>query len=158
MLVLIAAIGRNNELGKDNKLIWYLPEDLKFFKESTMNKTIVMGTNTFLSLPRLLPNREHIVLSHKKNFFPKEVVVYNNFDELLNELKLKEEDVYIIGGESIYSLFIDYCDKMLLTEINQEYDADKFFPKFEAEKWNRKVLCKHRYEGTDYKHVEYTKK
>ncbi len=72
MFSIIAAIGKNNELGKDNKLIWYLPNDLKFFKNTTMNKKIIMGSNTFKSLGRLLPNREHIVLS-SKNDYPSEV-------------------------------------------------------------------------------------
>ena len=81
-LVLIGAIGRNNELGKDNKLIWYIPDDLKFFKENTINHTIVMGYNTFLSLPKLLEKRKHIVLTHKSVDLPKEVILYNNINSV----------------------------------------------------------------------------
>lgn len=85
-IIIIAAIGQNNELGKDNNLIWHLPDDLKFFKSITMNKTIVMGYNTYKSLPNLLPNRKQIVLTHRKINNP-EVQVFNNIDFLLEYIK-----------------------------------------------------------------------
>ena len=85
-ITIIAAIGKNNELGYKNDLIWHLPNDLKFFKEKTTGKTIVMGYNTFLSLPRLLPNRKHIVLSEKK-IDNEEVTTVNNLDDLIKLIK-----------------------------------------------------------------------
>ena len=81
MFSIIAAVGKNNELGKNNNLIWHLPNDLKFFKEKTMNKKIIMGSNTFDSLPGLLPNRYHIILTHKNNY-PDEVEVFHNIYDL----------------------------------------------------------------------------
>ena len=121
---IIAAIGKNNELGKDNNLIWHLPNDLKFFKETTTGKTIIMGRRTFESLPRMLPNRHHIVLSSSEDF-PEEVTVYKTLEELLEDLKDKDEEMFIIGGASIYKTFIDYCDKMYLTLCSRKLRKNK---------------------------------
>lgn len=158
-LSLIVAVGKNREIGKDNKLLWNIPEDLKFFKEKTTGKTIVMGSNTFYSLNRLLPNRHHVVLTKDDYKFPDEVDVFNEFDDLLKYLdKLNEDEIYIIGGAAIYKLFIDYVDKMYITEIDQEYDADKFFPEINKEQWNREVLSNNKYEDISYSHILYTRR
>ena len=105
-LSLIVAVGKNMEIGKDNKLLWHIPEDLKFFKEKTSGKTIIMGSNTFYSLPKLLPNRHHIVLTLDDYKFPDEVEVYYDFNTLLKALETRDEEMFIIGGAAIYSLFI----------------------------------------------------
>lgn len=158
-LVLIAAIGKNNELGKDNKLIWYLPGDLKFFKENTMGKPIIMGYNTFKSLPRLLPGRKHIVLTHQKVDFPNEVDVFNDKDSLMSSLSKYEGNVYIIGGASIYQQFIDDADTLLLTEINKEDSkADAYFPHFDKNNFDARVLKENEDNGIKYKHLEYKRK
>ena len=152
---IIAAVGKNNELGKDNHLIWYLPNDLKFFKETTMNKSIIMGRNTFQSLPRLLPNRHHIVLSSSTNF-PEEVEVYRNLIELLSAYEDCPEELFVIGGASIYRQFIDYSDKLYLTEVDAECkDADVFFPTFDKMNYDREVLKENSDNGIAYKHVLY---
>ena len=116
MINIIAAVGKNNELGLNNQLLWHLPKDLKFFKEKTNNHIIVMGYNTFVSLGRLLPNRTHVVLSYNHNDFVDEVIHFSDYNELLKFIKNK--DVFIIGGASIYKLFIDIADNIYLTEIN----------------------------------------
>jgi len=154
-IYLIAAIGENNELGKDNKLIWHLPGDLQFFKEKTLNKVIVMGYNTFKSLGRILPKRVHIVITSKDNIDG--VLVFNSIEEVLNYIKDIDE-VYVIGGASIYNQFIDYCDGMYLTEIDKSYDADVYFPKFNEEDFDRKVLVKKYENDTSYSHVFYERK
>ena len=155
---IIAAIGKNNELGKDNNLIWHLPNDLKFFKSTTTGKTIIMGRRTFESLPRMLPNRKHIVLSSSDNF-PKEVTVYKTLEELLNDLKDREEEFFIIGGASIYKSFIEYSDKMYLTLVDAECkEADAYFPQFDENDWNQELLAENEDEGIKYKHVLYKKK
>lgn len=158
-LVLIGAIGKNNELGKDNKLIWYIPNDLKFFKENTINHTIVMGYNTFLSLPKLLEKRKHIVLTHKNVDLPKEVIVYDNINSVLDYAKSNEEEIFIIGGASIYKQFIDYSNKMILTEIDStdEY-ADAYFPNFNKDEWYRKIIKEDNYKALKYRHVIYRRK
>ena len=157
-ITLIAAIGKNRELGKNNSLIWHIPEDLKFFRDNTINKPIVMGMNTLKSLPKLLPNRKHIVLTHQKVDLGEDVVVIHDIDSLLNYIYSLDEEVMVIGGAQMYSLMIDYADKLLLTEIDKEYDADVYFPEFINDEWDRDVLSLHTYEDVEYSHVAYTRK
>ena len=155
---IIAAIGKNRELGKDNSLIWHLPNDLRFFKETTTGKTIIMGRKTFESLPRMLPNRKHIVLSSSSDF-PEEVIVYKELKELLDAYKDSKEELFVIGGASIYKLFIDIADKLYLTEIDAECpSADAYFPEFNKDEYNREVLAENEDNGIKYKHVLYVKK
>ena len=158
-LSLIAAIGKNNELGKDNDLIWHLPNDLKFFRETTTGKTIVMGENTFNSLPKMLPNRKHIVLSIDENFNPTGVEVLRSIDEFLDKYKDAKEEMFIIGGASIYKQFIDLVSTMYLTEIDAECkDASVYFPKFNKDEWTREVLKENSDNNINYKHVKYLRK
>ncbi len=155
---IIAAIGKNRELGKDNNLIWHLPGDLKFFKETTTGHSIIMGRKTLESLPKLLPNRHHIVLSSSDNF-TSEIEHYKSLKELLNNLKDKEEEFFVIGGSSIYKEFIDIVDKMYLTEIDAECkNADAYFPDFNEEEWEKTILKENEDNNISYKHVLYKKK
>ncbi len=156
MINIIAAIGKNNELGKDNDLLWHLPNDLKFFKEKTMGKTILMGYNTFLSLGRILPNRKHIVLSFDKVDLPSEVVQFNNLEDALEYIK--GDDVFIIGGASIYKQFIDKADRLYLTLVDDSKEADVFFPKFDEKKYNKKILGNNSDNGINYSFVLYERK
>lgn len=157
-LTIIAAIGKNNELGYKNDLIWHLPDDLKFFKEKTTGKTIVMGYNTFLSLPKLLPNRKHIVLSAEKLDI-KDVTSFTNLDDLIKFIKEIDDEVFIIGGASIYKQFIDLVDKMYLTEVESEFkEADVYFPEFNKDEWERKELLENENNDIKFKHIEYRKK
>ena len=154
---IIAAIGKNNELGINNKLIWHLKEDLKFFKKETMGHKIVMGYNTFLSLPGLLPERTHIVLTHHE-IDNKEVMVFSNFEELLSYLKTLDETIYVIGGSSIYKLFLDIADELVLTEIDDERHASDYFPWFNKEQNDKEVIDEHNENNISYKHVRYRRK
>ena len=157
-IVIIAAIGKNNELGKSNGLIWHLSEDLKFFREQTTNHKIVMGYNTFKSLPRLLPRREHIVLTHK-DIAIAGVKAFHDFKVLTEYLKTINEEVYIIGGSSIYSLFIDIADELILTEIDDEYpQADVYFPPFNKENYNQTMLKECEEDGIKYRHIKYIRR
>ena len=154
-IILIAAIGKNYELGKENHLIWHIPEDLNFFKNITMGKTIVMGRKTFESLPRLLPGRRHIVLSKNHDDFPNEVILYHSMEGLLANEK---DEFVVIGGEQIYQLFLKYATKIYLTEIEaEEKEADAYFPRFEKEHWDRIILSEYQ-NPIPYKHIEYVKK
>lgn len=148
-MTIIAAIGKNNELGKDNDLIWHFKEDLQFFKKMTMNKTIVMGRKTFESLPRMLEGRNYVVLSSNSNF-PSEVKVFSNVKDVLSY----DNDAYVIGGGSVYKQFIDYVDTMYLTEINDTSDADAYFPIFDKKEWNSEII----YTCNDYRRVCYRRK
>ena len=155
---IIAAIGKNRELGKNNNLIWHLPGDLKFFKETTTGHSIIMGRKTLESLPKLLPNRHHIVLSSSDDFSP-EIEHYKSWKELLNGLKGRNEEIFIIGGASIYKEFIDIVDKMYLTEIDAECkEADAYFPEFNKEEWENTILKENEDNNISYKHVLYKKK
>ena len=154
-IILIAAIGKNNELGKENQLIWHIPEDLAFFKKMTMGKSIVMGRKTFESLPKMLPGRRHIILSQRGSNFPREATCYHSLEELLEREK---EAFVVIGGAQIYKLFLEYATKIYLTEIDaEEKNADAYFPEFDEKKWKRNVLSEFQ-EPISYKHVEYVKK
>lgn len=155
---IIAAIGKNRELGKNNNLIWHLPNDLKFFKEVTSNHTIIMGRKTFDSLPRMLPNRKHIVLTSSENL-PNEVEVYKELKQLLEQYKDSTEEIFIIGGASIYSQFLEHSDKLYLTEIDEEEkSADVFFPEFNKSNYTSELIRENEDNGIKYKHMVYRRK
>ena len=155
---IIAAIGKNRELGKDNDLIWSLPGDLKFFKNITSGHMIIMGRNTFESLPRMLPNRKHIVLTSRDGL-PSEVEVYRELKQILDAYKDSCEEIFIIGGASIYKQFLEYSDKLYLTEIDDEdMSASVYFPEFDKSLYDREELLRNEDNGICYKHVLYVKK
>lgn len=156
---LIAAIGRNNELGKDNDLIWRLKGDMRFFKETTMGHSLIMGRKTFDSLPRLLEGRRHLVLTKQDLDFPSEVEVYKDISDFLNKYQDTEEEIFDIGGASMYSQFIDYADNLYLTEINAECPtADVYFPKFDRKLYDRIILDEKKDDEIEYSHVLYKRK
>jgi len=157
-ITLIAAVGKNRELGLNNDLIWKIPEDLKFFKINTIDKPIVMGMNTLNSLPKLLPNRKHIVLTRKNVELDSSIMVFHNIEELLSYIELLDEEIMIIGGASIYSQMIKYANKMLLTEILDESEADVYFPEFSLKEWDKLLISSHQYNDIKYNHVAYTRK
>ena len=134
-VTIIVAAAENNAIGKDNDLIWSLPNDLKRFKKLTSGHSIIMGRKTFDSFPGLLPNRKHIVISRNKNIsFSDEVTVVNNFEDAIRETG-DDENPFIIGGGQIYKLAMDLCDKIELTRVHEEFKADTFFPKIDEDKW-----------------------
>ena len=153
-LVIIAAIGKNNELGLENRLIWHIPGDLKFFKEKTLNKNIVMGYKTYESLPGLLKLRNHIVMTHKdiKN---NDIIIVNSLEELFNYINPIDDDVFVIGGASIYKLLMPYSNKMFITQIDSTSKADAYFPKIIDDEWEKKLLDSNFENGVNYKHYEY---
>lgn len=151
----IAAIGKNRELGKDNQLIWHFPQDLKFFKEQTKGHTIVMGRKTFESLPSMLPKRHHIVISKSGAKFPEEVEVFSSIDAFVDAYQTKQEEIFVIGGATIYKQMLSLCHRLILTEINQSYDADVFFPEFDKKLYHKKILNDIMENGVHYQHVEY---
>lgn len=127
MITIIAAIGKNNELGIGNKLLWNLPSDMKFFKDKTMGHPVVMGKRTYESIGRPLPGRRNIVIS--SSLKDEKVEVVKSVEEALK--LIENDDVYIIGGASIYEQFLPYTDQMYLTLVDDSPAADVFFPKFD---------------------------
>ncbi len=157
-LFLIAAIGKNNELGKDNNLIWHLKEDLKYFKKMTTGKTIIMGRKCFESLPGLLPNRKHIILTNNKDYMVPGATIMHDTSEVLKYVKNTSEECFIIGGAKIYEEFLPYASVLYLTEIDAEADADVYFPKFDKELYNKEVLEKLNDNNISYAFTVYKKK
>ena len=131
MISIIAAVARNRAIGYENKLIYWLPNDLKRFKALTTGHTIIMGRNTFLSLPKgALPNRRNIVLTRSQKAFPG-CEVFASLEDALAHCN-KDEDVYIIGGASVYRQALPLADRLCLTEINDTPEkADTFFPPYD---------------------------
>ncbi len=154
-ITLIAAIGKNNELGKDNKLLWHLKEDLKFFKEQTIGKEVILGRKTLESLPKLLPKRKHLVLTHQNLEENEQLQVFHSIEELQKYLQDKDEEVVVIGGAKIYQEFLPKANKLILTEIDASKDADAFFPTFNKEEWQKELLCTHQDNGITYSHIIY---
>ena len=133
MINIIAAVAKDRAIGFQNKLIYWLPNDLKRFKALTTGHTIIMGRNTFLSLPKgALPNRRNIVLSRTATDFPG-CDVYPSLEEALAHCT-KDEDVYIIGGASVYTQALGIADRLCLTEVDDTpKEADTFFPEYKAD-------------------------
>ena len=157
-LTLIAAIGKKNELGKNNTLIWHFKEDMKFFKNNTMGKPVIMGMNTLKSLPHLLEGREHLVLTSQDIEIPG-VKIFHSKDDLLDYIGTLDKECMVIGGASVYKQLIDESNRMLLTEIEAEDPkADVFFPTFDKDEWESFTLSEHEDKGIKYKHLEYRRK
>lgn len=153
---MIAAIGKNNELGKDNNLLWHIKEDMAFFKNETMGKKILMGMKTFESLPGLLKGREHIVLT-RQNILLDNVKIFHSKEDVITYLKKLKEEVMIIGGACIYKEFIEYANKLILTEIDEEKEADAYFPYFDKNKWDATLI--NEFKGDiNYKRMIYKRK
>ncbi len=162
MLSIIVAVAKNNAIGKDNKLLWHLPEDLKRFKKLTMNKNIIMGRKTFESLGRVLPNRKHIVLCNDMNLNidDENVLVLDDISKLDNYINSKEEN-FVIGGATIYKLLMPYVSKLYVTHIDENFDGDVYFPEIDLNIW--KKICEE--DGVtneenpySYKYVSYIRK
>lgn len=161
MLSIIVAKARNNIIGKENNLIWKLPADLKRFKELTTGHTIIMGRKTFESLGKVLPNRKHIVFTQNPDFKVnnENVKVVHSMLEIQEYIESKEEN-FVIGGAMIYNLLMPHVTKMYITEIDEEFDGDAFFPKVNPEIWketSREKGIKNEENNLDYDYVIYEK-
>lgn len=139
-LTIVAAIAKNGVIGSRNSLPWYIPEDLKHFKDVTMGKTCLMGRNTFDSimkrLGKPLPGRKNVVVSRHVWHAPEGVEVYSSLDKALESVKADEE-VMVTGGGQIYNQLIDKADKLIITHVHQQIDGDVFFPEIDPGKWKQ---------------------
>ena len=153
MITLIAAIGRNRELGFDNKLLWKIPEDMCHFKNYTMGKVIIMGSNTFASLGhRVLPGRKSIVISTQD--LGSLTIRAKSIEDALS-IDHCYPEIVIIGGASIYEQTIDLADKLVITHIDAEFKADRFFPVIDLAKWKINSSIDGSNGTYNYKFVEY---
>lgn len=155
MIILVAAIAKNNVIGRENDLPWYLPEDLKRFRKLTTGKTVLMGRRTFDSimkrLGKPLPNRKNVVVTRDKNFnAPEGVEIYHSLDEAL--AKYRSEDLFIIGGGQIYKQTIDKADALYITHVDKVIEGDVYFPEIEPARWKKVEEEKHEgFSFTTYK-------
>ena len=130
-MILIASAGLNWEIGFNNDLLFYAPDDLKFFKSQTIDNVVIMGRRTFESLPgqKPLKNRENIILTTDKNFKVDGATVYHNVDDLLSYIKdIEDRKVFVMGGASVYKLLLPYCNTALITQFYATKEADRFLP------------------------------
>lgn len=138
MISIISAIGKNNELGKKNELLWNLPADMKHFRETTRGHVVIMGDKTFKSIGFPLPNRRNIVLSKDADFQAENIEICRSLEDLDKLLKNLDEEIFIIGGGMIYKLFIEKADKLYITHVEAEFpEADTFFPEIDLNKWEK---------------------
>lgn len=134
MITLIAAAGENNELGKNNDLVWHLPDDFKRFKQLTTGHNIIMGRKTFESFPKPLPDRTHIVISRNKEYYSEQIKVVHSMKEAI-ELAKDDPQPFIIGGGEIYKTGMEIADKIELTRVHGQFEADTFFPPISGDEW-----------------------
>lgn len=149
MIIQIAAASENNVLGKDNKIVWHLPDDFKRFKQLTTGHYIILGRKTFESLGRPLPNRPHIIVTRNNNYKVPGCTIANSLDEAI-KLAPKDEDVFVIGGGEIYKQALAFTDKIELTRVHATMEGDTFFPEISTEDWQ---LVKEEYHPKDEKHA-----
>lgn len=146
MITIIAAAGENNSLGKDNNLVWHLPDDFKRFKELTSGNHILMGRKTFETFPKPLSNRTHLIITRQNDYSaPEKCFVFDNIQSALDAVS---SDIWIIGGGEIYKQSMDIADRIELTRVHSDFEADTFFPEI-GDEWE---LISEEYHASDDRH------
>ncbi|MBR2726075.1 dihydrofolate reductase [Candidatus Saccharibacteria bacterium] len=153
MFSIIAAIGKNRELGKGGDLVFHIREDMKFFKNTTMGHTVVMGRRTWESLPKKLPGRKNVVVTRSGIDGADETVT--DLPKYIQENKNTEEEIFVIGGAMLYDEFLPYAKNLYLTEVNASAEADVFFPSFDKNQYKKISLGNGNDEGIKYEFVKY---
>lgn len=162
MLSIIVAISNNNAIGKDNKMLWHLPEDMKRFKELTTGHVIIMGRKTFESLGKVLPNRKHIILTRDENY-----KVDNENVEIVNDISQidkyvnDENENFVIGGAIIYNQLMKKANKLYVTKVKENFDGDAYFPKINEDEWKvvgKEQRGKDEKNPYDYEFITYVRK
>ncbi|WP_333876873.1 dihydrofolate reductase [Flavobacterium sp.] len=149
MITLIAAAAENNALGKNNQLLWHLPDDFKRFKALTSGHYIIMGRKTFESFPKPLPNRTHVIISRQPNYHPEGCIVVDSLEKAITACP-KTEEVFVIGGGQIYHQAISIVDKIDITRVHHAFEADTFFPEIDSNEWK---LVSEEFHPKDDKHL-----
>jgi len=160
LITLIAAASENNVIGKDNKLIWYLSDDLKHFKNQTKGHSVIMGRKTFESMPKALPNRTNIIITRKTDYIAKDAIVVNSLNQAL-EKAADDNQPFIIGGGEIYNLAIKIADRIELTRVHTEIEGDTYFPVIDHTLWeevSRDKRLKDEKHDYDFTFIRYNKK
>lgn len=160
LVSIIVAAAENNVIGKNNDLLWHLPEDLRFFKHSTTGHTVIMGRKTYESVGKPLPNRRNIIITRQPDYLAAGAEIVNSLHEAL-AISPDREEVFIIGGAEIYRQALPITDKLYLTRVHAVFEGDAFFPEIDGEAWQliaadkRQADEKHRYA---YSFLTYLKK
>ncbi len=164
MISFIVAMDKNNVIGikNDNTMPWHLPKDLRYFKERTTGHTIIMGRKTFESLGRVLPNRKHVVLTRNDLTLPEEVDIVHDMSEVVQLAKEQpDNELFIIGGGTIFEQFLDYADKLYVTIIDEIFSGDVYFPTISSDEWeeiSREKGERDEKNPYDYYFVQYARK
>ncbi|MCD0479664.1 dihydrofolate reductase [Chryseobacterium sp. LC2016-29] len=164
MTTIVVAMGEKNEIGSGNQLLWHLPKDLKHFKDLTSGHPIIMGRKTYESIGKALPNRTNIVVSRKKNWFQEGVLIVGSLKEAVKFAKKIDENIFIIGGGNVYEQTMEIADRLEVTLVKANLEADTYFPKISEKIWkkteeichekdekNQYDFCFHTYEKVDSK-------
>jgi dihydrofolate reductase len=152
-ITLIVAAAENNAIGKDNQMLWHLPNDFKYFKKNTLEHSVVMGRKTFVSIGKPLPERRNIILTRDMNYSHEEVDVANSVQEVLNYCR-DEREIFIIGGTEIYKQTLPLADKILLTRVHTTIDGDAYFPALLDHEW--KLVSAEKHEKDEKHAFDYT--
>ena len=156
MIGLIVARSKNNVIGKNGEIPWKIKGEQKQFRELTTGNVVVMGRKSYEEIGHPLPNRKNIVVSKSKCFIGENLVTVGSLQEAITISN--GENIFISGGYGLFKEALPLVDKMYITEIDKEYEADKFFPKVDYDKWDKEILCEHSYNDLNYKHVLYKRK
>ena len=155
---IIVAVSENGVIGKDNQLIWHLPADLKYFKETTKGHPVVMGRKNYESIPekyRPLPGRTNIIISRNKNYKAPGCILVNSIDAAICEAKkLNDDELFIIGGGEIYKQSIDMADKLYLTRVHASFEGDTYFNDIKPEAWS--LVSSKQYKRDDKNPLDHT--
>lgn len=136
MISLLVAMDQNRLIGRNNQLPWHLPEDLRYFKKTTMGHTIIMGRKTFESIGKPLPGRENMVMSRNRNFQPEGCVVIHSWEPVMERnSRNPDQEIFVIGGQRLFEQAIAFADRMYITEIDEQFEGDTFFPAFDPSEW-----------------------
>ncbi|HPW89156.1 MAG TPA: dihydrofolate reductase [Kaistella chaponensis] len=151
MITIIVAMGLDNGIGADNQLLWHLPKDLKYFKETTTDHPIIMGRKTYESIGKPLPNRTNIVVSKRKDWFEEGILIVGSVKEALKFAKKMNENIFVIGGGNIYEQTIDLADKLQVTLVKTQSKAEVFFPKINLKVWDKTAeICHEKDDKNEY--------
>jgi dihydrofolate reductase len=160
--IIMAAKASNNAIGKDNNLIWHLPADLKFFKQTTKGHTLIMGRKTFESLGNPLSQRDSWIVTRNKNYQCEGATVFHSLTNAIEAGEKKGlETVFLLGGGEIYRQSMDIADKMIITEVHHEFEGDTYFPEIDLKIWQEVSREEHKADEKnkyDYAFVHYERK
>jgi dihydrofolate reductase len=161
MISFIAAMDRKGVIGKKNQLPWHLPEDMRYFKKTTMGRPVVMGRKTFEAIGKPLPGRKNIVLTKNARFHPPGCTVFRRLDEFLDYAAGAKEEIFVIGGAEIFRQLLPYAERLYITRIHHDFEGDAFFPETDWREWklaSRTKGIKDEKNPYDYEFLVYVKK